>query len=161
MASKQFFLKTAPLPGEVSSQYANLYLRHFGSGMDSIVLTPEQPKYIKGHMDGKRITFTSATHEGRKWGLALCRDGEQHAGWEKVEIVDREGSDGLLFTQGEEGSVEEVLEFEEELAGERVWKGWMVCEWAHGYPQLFWVTHKLNRELPSFCHRVQVVREML
>ncbi|KUJ12460.1 uncharacterized protein LY89DRAFT_688148 [Mollisia scopiformis] len=159
MASQQFFLKTAPFPGEEPSKYTNLYLRHFGSGMDSIVLTPGQPKYIKGHMEGKRIAFTSASHEGRKWGLELRKDGEQHAGWEKVEIVEREGSDGLLFTTGEEG---EVLEYEEEeLAGEKVWKGWMVCDWAHGYPQLFWVTHKLSGELPPFCHRVQIVREML
>ncbi|KAG0649250.1 hypothetical protein D0Z07_4160 [Hyphodiscus hymeniophilus] len=161
MASKQFFLKTAPLPDEEPSQYTNLYLRHFGSGMDSIVLTPGQPKFIKGHMDGSRITFNSASHEGRKWGLALRKDGEQYAGWEKVEIVEREGSDKLLFTGGEEGSVKEVLECEEEFAEEKVWKGWMVCDWAHGYPQLFWVTHKLNGELPSFCHRVQIVREML
>lgn len=108
-------------------------------------------------MDGKRITFTRASHEGRKWGLTLRTDGGQHAGWEKVEIVEDGGSDGLLFTKGEEDPKEEVLEFEEELAGERVWKGWMVCDWARGYPQLFWVTHKLSSELPSFCHRVQIV----
>jgi len=157
----QFFLKTAPLPGEPPSPYTNLYLRHHGSGIDSIVLTTGPPKFIKAQMDGKRITFTSASHEGRKWGLTLRTDGGQHAGWEKAEIVEDGGSDGLLFTRGEEDPNEEVLEFEEEDAGERVWKGWMVCDWAHGYPQLFWVTHKLNGELPSFCHRVQIVREML
>ena len=35
-----------------------------------------------------------------------------------MELLKREGSDGLLFTGGEKGSVDEVLKFEEELPGE-------------------------------------------
>jgi hypothetical protein len=161
MASRpQFFLKTAPIPGDASSNspYTNLYLRHYGSGIDSVVLTTAPPKFIKGHLDGEQIIFTSASHEGRQWGLTLRKDGKQRAGWEKVEIVENGSSDGLRFSTNEIG---EVLEFDEEDAGEPVWKGWMVCEWAHEYPQLFWVTDKLKGELPAFCHRVQIVREML
>ncbi|CZR62886.1 uncharacterized protein PAC_12783 [Phialocephala subalpina] len=157
----QFFLKTAPLPGEPPSPYTNLYLRHHGSGINSVVLTPAPPKFIKGHLDGKRIIFTSASHEGRQWGLTLRTDGGQRAGWEKVEIVEDGGSDGLVFSEGVGDGKEELLEFEEEDSGEKVWKGFMVCEWAHGHPQLFWVTYQLKGELPSFCHRVQIVREML
>lgn len=78
-----------------------------------------------------------------------------------MEIVEDGGSDGLLFSAGGGDGKEEVLEYEEEDAGEKVWKGWMVCDWAHGHPQLFWVTHALKGELPPFCHRVQIVREML
>lgn len=161
MTSKpQFFLKTAPLPGDASSisPFTNLYLRHHGSGIDSVVLTTAPPKFIKGHLDGRRINFTSASHPDRQWGLALRTDRKQRAGWEHVEIVEDGGSDGLYFATDEK---EEVLEFDEVDEGEKVWKGWMVCDWAHGHPQLFWMTDKLKGELPTFCHRVQIVREML
>ncbi|KAH8585418.1 hypothetical protein B0O99DRAFT_647055 [Bisporella sp. PMI_857] len=160
MASKpQFFLKTAPLPGEPPSPYTNLYIRHHGSGINSIVLTPSPPKFIKAHLDGRSISFTSASHKGRRWGLTLCTDGGKRAGWEKVEIVEDGGSDGLLFSASGDGK-DEILEYEEEDSGKKVWGGWMVCDWAHGHPQLFWVTHELKGELPSFCHRVQIIREM-
>ena len=119
----QSFLKTAPFPGEPPSPYTNLYIRRHGSAIDSIVITTEPPKFVKAQMDGKRITFTSASHEGRKGGLTLRTGGEQHAGWEKVEIVEDGGSDGLPFTRGEEDPKDEVLEFEKKAAGERVWKG--------------------------------------
>ncbi|KAE8454211.1 hypothetical protein EG329_005136 [Mollisiaceae sp. DMI_Dod_QoI] len=162
----QFFLKTAPLPGEPPSSFTNLYLRHHGSGIDSIVLTTSPPKFIKAHLLDKRIFFTSASHPGREWGLTLRTDGGQRAGWEKVEIVEDGGSDGLVFSKGTAGEgdgkgEEEVLEFEEEVEGEKVWKGWMACDWNHGYPQLFWVTDMLKSELPPFCQRVRIVREML
>lgn len=155
----QFFLKTALFEAEPQAPYTNLCLRHYGSGTDSVVPTESPPKFIKGHLDGKQIKFTSASHEGRQWGLTLRADGEQRAGWENVDIVENGGSDGLVFvTRGSE----EVLEFDEtDDAGELIWRGWMVCEWAQGYPQLFWVTDRLKGELPAFCHRVRIVREML
>ncbi|KAH8646355.1 hypothetical protein BX600DRAFT_159826 [Xylariales sp. PMI_506] len=174
MAQPQFFLKTAPLPGEASSQYTNLYLRHHGSGFNSVVVTPSPPKFIKGHMDGQRIIFTSHAHPGRQWGLTLSYSGaedDQCAGWEKVEIVENGGGSGFQFatlpsTATDRGSdtkeeTHEVLQHGETDSHENAWTGWMVCEWAHGHPQLFWVTGELKAELPPFCHRVQIVREML
>lgn len=162
MASNhQFFLKTAPLPGEESSPYTTLYLRHHGSGFNSVVLTTSPPKFIKAHIDGNRISFTSAAHEGRQWGLTLAGADGQCAGWEKVEIVEDGGSEGFRICQSSEDKEVETLEYDGLHSGEKIWIGWMVCDWAHGHPQLFWVTNQLKAELPSFCHRVQVVREML
>ena len=152
----QFFLKTAPLqspsgPNAPQSRYTNLYLRHHGSGINSVVLTPSPPKFIKAHQEDGKIHFTSASHEGREWGLVLKTESEagKRAGWEKVEIVEN--------ASGAE------LEGVEMLEGKEVegWKGWMVCEWATGYPQLFWVTDELKSELPEFCERVTIVREWL
>ena len=73
----------------------------------------------------------------------------KRSGWEKVEIV--ENASGV------------ELEGVEMLEGKEVegWKGWMVCEWATGHPQLFWVTDELKSELPEFCERVAIVREWL
>lgn len=161
MASKpKFYLKTHPLLGESPSTYTGLYIRHHGSGINSVVLTPSQPKFINAHEDGNRISFTSASHEGRRWGLTLCTNGGQRAGWENVEIVEDGGTEGLFFSGGDVNN-QSGLEYGEEEAEGKIWKGWMVCDWAHGHPQLFWVTDKLKGELPAFCHRVQIVREML
>jgi hypothetical protein len=123
MASRpQFFLKTHPLPGESPSPYTGLYLRHHAGGINSVVLTLATPKFIKGHEYGDRISFTSASHEDRIWGLTLRTDGQQRAGWEKVEIVQDGGSEKLVFSeQGADGP--SVLESIEEENGERVWKG--------------------------------------
>lgn len=131
MASKpQFFLKTYPLAREPPSSYTDLYNRHHGSGINSVVLTPGPPKFIKAHEEGSRIAFTSASHADRKWGLTLRTDGEQRAGWEKVEIMADGGSNGLVFSEDDDGTV--VLTSEEEDSGEKIWRAWVVCEWAHG-----------------------------
>ncbi|KAF9187085.1 hypothetical protein BGZ49_004114 [Haplosporangium sp. Z 27] len=156
----QYFLKTRSILGEPPSPYADLYLRHHGSGINSIVVTPGSPKFIKAHDENGRITFTSASHEGRRWGLTLRTDGTQRAGWEKVEIVENGGSEGLVWTEIV-GDKESVLECGTEENDEKIWRGWMVCEWATGHPTLFWMTDKLKGELPAFCHRVQIVRETL
>ncbi|GAB7355662.1 hypothetical protein MBLNU459_g6373t1 [Dothideomycetes sp. NU459] len=158
MASNpKFFLKTHPLYGEDPSEYTDLYLRHHGSGINSVVLTQSPPKFIKAHWEGSRVSFTSASHEGRKWGLTLRTDGGQRAAWEKVEIVEDGGSSKLLVL--EESNGKKILECDAEDSGERTWRGWMVCDWAHEHPQLFWVTDKLKGELPPFCHRVRIVCE--
>jgi len=82
--------------------------------------------------------------------------GSERLGFEFVE-------DGVV--EGEDGGKKELLVCKEENEeGEQVWRGWMAVErWASGcgYAELFWVTDKLKGELPSFCHRVRIVREML
>jgi hypothetical protein len=150
----QFFLKTAPLQDAPQSRYTNLYLRHHGSGINSVVLTPSPPKFIKAHQEDGKIHFTSASHEGRKWGLVLKTESEagKRAGWEKVEIVENASGAELVFDKGVEVLVGKEVEG---------WKGWMVCEWATGHPQLFWVTDELKSELPEFCESVAIVREWL
>lgn len=162
MSRPQFFLKAKTLDGEASpSAYDGLYLRLHGGGIDSVLLMPTPPVYIKAHEDGERISFTSSSHEGRRWGLSLRIDGGQRAGWEKVEIVENGGTEGLRFSKSTDSSHPEILVCVMEEAGENLWKGWMVCDWASGHPQLFWVTDKLKGVLPPFCQRVQIVREML
>jgi hypothetical protein len=119
-----------------------------------------------------RIAFTSQAHADRRWGLVTEAEYSVRAGWESVEIVADAGTEGFYFE--EEGGLE-VLKWNAEKGqggdgsdgtvadGETdgAWRGWMACEWAHGHPQLFWVTDRLKGELPAFCERVRIVREML
>jgi hypothetical protein len=76
-------------------------------------------------------------------------------GWENAESgfawVNREGKD-LLEWAGAAVKEEDELKWE--------WRGWMVCPWVHGHPQLFWVTGMLDKALPpvlracGYCKRM-------
>lgn len=38
-------------------------------------------------------------------------------------------------------------------------RGWMICPWALGHAQLFWLTDAFEQgKLPEFCERVEIVR---
>lgn len=163
---RRYFLKTSPLPGASASPYSSgLYVRHCGklSGTatntpHSLVLTPGSPVYLRGEAEAgtSRVVYT---YEGRKWGMVMHRFERALAGWEAVEMLEGKGDEGFSF-EAEEGGKDEVLIWKSNGLEQGVdWKGWMVCEWEHGHPQLFWVTSLLKGELPSFCQRVQLVRE--
>lgn len=91
----------------------------------------------------------------------MCRDGERLAGWERVEIVEDGGSEGFVLKERESDGVKLLESAMKDEEDELVWKGWVVCEWSTGHPQLFWVTHKSKAALPEFCTRVDVVQEMV
>ncbi|MCJ1299529.1 hypothetical protein MMC08_002321 [Hypocenomyce scalaris] len=157
-SNPHFYLKTHPLPHAPPSKYTSLYIRHHGSGFNSVVLTKAPPKFLQAAMiaDSSRLAFV---YNGRTWGFVM-RTGWKRAGWEMVRIVEDEGDERFSF--GEDGDGVEGLRWEGGEGGgggEGEWRGWMVCEWAHGLPQLFWVTDKLKGELPGFCERVRLVRE--
>jgi len=70
----------------------------------------------------------------------------------ETEEEDDAGGDGFSFAL-HRNSLDEVLVHKEV-------KGFIVCEWALGYPQLFWLTDAFQEgKLPEFCQRVLVVRE--
>ena len=106
-------------------------------------------------------------HQGRVWGLELKGRGDK-ARWQPAEIVEHGGDECFLF-KTDEGNGEELVHVPIEAGlgssagseGTNEWKGWMVCEWAHGHPQLFWVTQHLTEPLPEFCERVILVKEYM
>ncbi|KAK0724415.1 hypothetical protein B0H67DRAFT_480830 [Lasiosphaeris hirsuta] len=150
----QFFLKIEPLQGKEAGRFGGLYLRQYSVAHPAVLLTPGPPKFLRANMAdteaGAGVEFTSWAphHAGRKWGLVLSNGGDGDSGspafWKPVEIAE-DRSDKSLKGHSDEG-----------------WTGWMVSEWSLGYPQLFWTTHRLEgRELPAFCERVRIVREVI
>lgn len=183
---RQYFLKTAPLlPSMSNSKYGNLYLRYHSGGINAVVVMPSPPKFIKANsdVDHTRVLFTSASHLERQWGLVLGRNlnarEDKLGAWEEVLIVEDRGDQGFVWQASEDvpGGEELVWKDNENdsASGEakdreilddnsgqrRGWRGWMVCEWQYEHPQLFWVTDALKGELPEFCERVKIWREML
>ncbi|KAF8900682.1 hypothetical protein CPB84DRAFT_1778673 [Gymnopilus junonius] len=185
-SKQQYFLKTAPLlPSVSNSKFGNLYLRHHSGGINAIMVMPSPPKFIKANSDTypASVFFTSASHPGRQWGLVLGRNKnareDKLGAWEEVLIVEDEGDQGFAWqATGDVPGREELVwignsdaavkdaEDEAEVPNKdskqnKRWKGWMVCEWQYEHPQLFWVTDELKSELPEFCERVRIWREML
>ncbi|KDR68639.1 hypothetical protein GALMADRAFT_231276 [Galerina marginata CBS 339.88] len=168
----QYFLKTAPIvSATTNSKFGNLYLRHHSGGINAIMVMPSPPKFIKANSttDPSRVLFTSASHPERQWGLVLGHNTnareDKLGAWEEVLIVENEGDQGFAWeASGDIPGGEELVwkGGEKEDAGESGrWRGWMVCEWQYEHPQLFWVTDALKAELPEFCERVRIWREML
>lgn len=156
---RQFWLKTAPMPGAPPSKYTSHYLRWHGSGYTTIMIMPNPPKFIRGLPDPSRILYT---YNAKIWGMVMDT-GMKRGGWEIVQLVQDQGAEG--FCSRDDGAGLDVLTWEggdpDEQGEGRGWRGWMVTEWANGHPQLFWVTDKLKGELPAGCERVQIIREYL
>jgi hypothetical protein len=121
-----------------------------------------------GDVSGGKIVFKSwkKKDRNREWRLHLKgikefgKDSEKRNKdmWAPVEIVekdeeeDTDGDDWFSFALHKNG-LDEVLVHKEI-------KGFVVCEWALGYPQLFWLTDAFEEgKLPEFCQRVLLVRE--
>lgn len=123
-----------------------------------------------GDVDGGKLIFKSwkQKEKNKEWRFHL--KGMKEFGsqsekrnremWAPVEIVEKgtdededgNGDDGFSFALHKNG-VDEVLVHKEV-------KGFIVCEWTLGYPQLFWLTDAFEEgKLPEFCQRVLLVRE--
>lgn len=180
----QYFLKTAPLHSSTSinKKFTNLYLRHHSGGINAIMVMPSPPKFIKANSNSNltRVIFTSASHPGRQWGLVLGRNTnareDKLGAWEEVLIVEDKGDEGFAWQKSEDIPGGEELVWRggvNNLIGGEVtretlnanesgrWRGWMVCDWQYEHPQLFWITDALKGNLPEFCERVRIWREMV
>ena len=181
LPSSIFWLVTRPhLSNSASSsaRFSNLYVRLHGSGSNAVLLTPQPPKFLRSHLSpANQVIFTSwaEKHRGRNWGFVLGNEdsGKSLGGWAPMEIVEGQGTSGFRFAEDRPGErKEEGLKYGSwngegkklgtGAAGEggrkASWAGWMVCEWTHGHPQLFWMTDDLQKDLPAYCERVILER---
>jgi hypothetical protein len=104
------------------------------------------------------VTSLKPTASPSHWHVLGQAEGKRLGGWEEVQIVEGEADAGFAWRSTDRPDGKEVLEHKGKEDG-CSWAGWMVCEWCHGHPQLFWVTSNLKGELPDFCERVVLVRE--
>jgi hypothetical protein len=155
-----YFLRTAAHPSTPdATRYSNLYIRHHGSGIDSIMLIPTPPKFLRFNTTPSGLQeATSWKNPGRTWGFVLgINDNKRLGGWEQVQIVENEADPGFVWTKTGDGR--EVLEHKGTDQHDAGWAGWMATDWNHGHPQLFWMTDSMKKELPAFCERVFLVKE--
>ncbi|KAH8814678.1 hypothetical protein DL96DRAFT_1504808 [Flagelloscypha sp. PMI_526] len=173
-----FWIRTAPHPSTPNAtKFANRYLRLHGDGVNTIMIMPSPPKFLRSHiLENGQIVFTSWKHPGRSWCLDLSLDGLTEGArskmkWHEAEIIEKEDSTkGFFFMKaqsvevGKEGREQEELVVGD-IEGGPQFGGWMVCDWKWNHPQLFWLT-KTEAEgedvmLPEGCEKVVLVKEAL
>lgn len=170
MSIEHYWLRVAPFsngPNEHntwdSSEYHGMFVRFVGSGSPAVVLTRSPPPYFKSHLDEEKghQLFTSWKHPDLTWSLRLADKDRLDSSfvnrplWSAVEIYQEPGADdGFSFTSVTKDNPRQ------ELIDTSI-KGWMVCEWNYGLPQLFYLTEAFDETkhtLPSSCQRVTLAK---
>ncbi|KAF3936506.1 hypothetical protein ABW19_dt0200266 [Dactylella cylindrospora] len=155
--TREFHLKTRLLkPRYGRYKFNNLYVYsyHTGAGQSDAALGPTKLSNRNG------VAFYNASSPTSKtgniifqlsadfpWGLSLTYDA-QYNEWASVTIGAGPGQSDFRFNAS--GLVSDF----------DAWGGWMVCDWAHGVPQLFWRFYYAD-SLPRSCALVQLHLEYI
>ncbi|KAI9044287.1 uncharacterized protein KD926_001518 [Aspergillus affinis] len=144
-ASDTFHLKTA---GASESKHNDLYLYayHTGAGFNDAVLTSDTNTANPVFLNNTHAQFALDTPF--PWGLNMPPH-NNYAAWEPVEINTGYGNDGFII----DGT---GLQWSNDLFG-----GWLVCDWYHNEPQLFYLYRPYEAKLPSSCSKVNLEVEHL
>ena len=158
-----YWIYTASV-SDTAATHSNLVVRYHGGGVPAIVLTPSPPKFLRFEMtaQGQQIaTSWKSEHAGRFWGfkldgLSTLHDASQ---WEEVQMHESQGDEGFVWRHDERLGAETLRWQGGDESGESKWKGWMVCEWKYGHPQLFWLTKGFKGILPKGAEEVVLLRK--
>ncbi|KAL4889870.1 hypothetical protein BDV59DRAFT_185653 [Aspergillus ambiguus] len=143
---KKFNLKTS---GASHPEHNNLYVYgyHTAAGQNDAVLTPDVKTASPAFMNGSHVQFALDTPF--PWGLVMHLS-NNYAAWEPVMIDAGYGQD--------EFSVDGTgLQWSKEQG----FGGWLVCDWYHNEPQLFYLDAFRKHVLPEECSEIQLQLEYL
>ncbi|KAJ5689589.1 hypothetical protein N7462_003981 [Penicillium macrosclerotiorum] len=140
-APKEFHLKTA---GAKNAKHNNLfiYTYHTGAGFNDAVLDKDGTNASRVYLNGTQALVDLDTEY--PWGFIVPGD-TNYASWEAIEINAGGGNDGFSIKNGN-----------------FVWSeasgfgGWLVCDWYHNAPQLFYLNKYYTPVIPSSCSKVQL-----
>ncbi|KMP06255.1 hypothetical protein CISG_02391 [Coccidioides immitis RMSCC 3703] len=118
-----------------NGQYLSSY--HIQAGASDAVLVPDVERASKGFLSGSNQMISSESEIS--WGMVL--NAPKYSQWANVQIRAGDTTDGF-FLDGDRLLWRDDDEF----------RGWLVCDWWHGLPQLFWVPSARNEtSYPSSC----------
>ncbi|KAL4997494.1 hypothetical protein BDV10DRAFT_186093 [Aspergillus recurvatus] len=139
-----FYLKTS---GAENSAHNDLYVYgyHTGAGLNDAVLTPDIETASKAYLNGTNVLFDYNTTF--PWGLSPWGV-TNYAAWQFVQINAGTGQDG--FSVNSTGL---------QWSTQKGFGGWLVCDWWHNAPQLFYIYRYYKAEYPAFCSEVKLVTE--
>ncbi|KAK6535666.1 hypothetical protein TWF694_002119 [Orbilia ellipsospora] len=152
--TREFHLKTKVIKStHQTAKFNNLYLYsyHTGAGLSDACFDTQPISNGNGiafyNRTGTTVIFQLS--DDFPWGLSLTYDAMYNQ-WASVTINGGEGQNEWKFNGSGLVSTNEQ------------WGGWMVCDWAHGVPQLFWrMSYYLSGSLPSSCGTVQLIPEYI
>ncbi|OOQ82308.1 hypothetical protein PEBR_39614 [Penicillium brasilianum] len=139
--TKEFHLKTF---GAQNSHHNNLYVYayHTGAGFNDAVLDKNGTIASSFYLNGTNALADLGTDF--PWGVIATGD-TNYASWEPIEINAGSGSEGFSIENGN-----------------FVWSeangfgGWLVCDWYHNAPQLFYLNRYYKPTIPSSCSKAQL-----
>ncbi|KAK8165475.1 hypothetical protein IWX90DRAFT_485041 [Phyllosticta citrichinensis] len=135
------------------SAYSGLYLTtyHTGAGLSDVVFVANETRGAKAFLNesvpdtapGGQLEFDFGNDF--PWGLRLGY--EPYSKWSSVIVQAGLGDQGFVY--GDQGLVYNLTQF----------AGWMVCDWWHNVPQLFWLLDVVGPyEIPSSCAEVLLLK---
>jgi len=148
---KEYYLKTAVIDGGDSSK-DGLYLHtyHTGAGLNDVVLSSSSDGSPKGFLNGTYQEFDLGGDF--PWGLDVSGS-SNYANWEFAYINGGQGTEGFVLES--DGLKWNTTEFD----------SWLVCDWWHDSPQLFYKVSASGGStadsVPSTCAKVNLLPEYL
>ncbi|KAJ6072393.1 hypothetical protein N7467_010478 [Penicillium canescens] len=139
-----FRLKTT---SATNTEHNDLYVYgyHTGAGLNDAVLTKDVGTASSAYLNGTNVFFDYKTEF--PWGMKAIGD-TNYASWEPIEINAGTGSDGFSIQNG-------LFQWSEDMG----FGGWLVCDWFHNAPQLFYLYKYYDATIPSSCSKVQLKAE--
>ncbi|OQE40352.1 hypothetical protein PENCOP_c006G08021 [Penicillium coprophilum] len=144
---KHFHLKST---GATKANHNNLYVYayHTGAGLNDAVLTKDASIASSIYLNGTNALADLKTEF--PWGLIATGD-TNYASWEPIVInAGSEGSEGYSI-KGNNFQWSEQNGF----------GGWLICDWFHNAPQLFYLNRYYEATIPSSCSKVQLKAEFI
>ncbi|BCS30431.1 uncharacterized protein APUU_80734S [Aspergillus puulaauensis] len=140
----KFLLKTS---GSENPDHNDLYVYgyHTGAGLNDAVLTPDVETASTGFLNGTKLQFDYDTQFS--WGMNPVGV-TNYAAWQFVQINAGASQDG--FSVNSTG-----LQFSQEKG----FGGWLVCDWWHNAPQLFYLYRYYTAQYPGSCSEVKLLTE--
>lgn len=138
---------------------------HIGAGLSDPVFTTEAKYGIRGYLGNTNVTSINGTKYYNQlfdqnntfpWGLVMEENVNFYAAWEPVRI--QAGASGTDYDVSGFFINETGLQWTSNTAQAGAYAdafgGWLVCDWWHGVPQLFFRISYYARygfEIPSSC----------
>ncbi|CAI7630277.1 hypothetical protein N7533_004067 [Penicillium manginii] len=143
-APKQFTLKTS---GAENDAHNDLYLYsyHTGAGLSDAVFSDGTANSAHISLNGTEAQVDLGNTFS--WGIIASGD-NSYSNWESVEINAGTSSKGFSIKNGN------FIWTREDGFG-----GWLVCDWVHDAPQLFYLHKRFEGDLPSSCDKVDLKPE--
>ncbi|KAI9372751.1 hypothetical protein BJX61DRAFT_424483 [Aspergillus egyptiacus] len=136
-----FYLKTS---NAENPDHNDLYVYgyHTGAGLNDAVLTPDRDTASTAFLNGTRLQFDY--NSTFPYGM-LPVGVTNYAAWQYVQINIGYGTQDF-FVNGT------GLQWSERNG----FGGWLVCDWYHNAPQLFYIYRYYTAEYPASCGRVNL-----
>ncbi|KXG50180.1 uncharacterized protein PGRI_061470 [Penicillium griseofulvum] len=140
--SKHFHLKST---GATNNNHNNLYVYayHTGAGLNDAVLSKDASIASSVYLNGTNALFDLKTEF--PWGMIATGD-TNYASWEPIVINAGSGGSAGYSIKGDNFQWSEQNGF----------GGWLVCDWFHNAPQLFYLNRYYEAVIPSSCSKVQL-----